>query len=168
MRGTFRNFRSTKLLHSPTRLLTISITKKSALIMASTAQGEAGPSSIPLYLINGVATIWDAQSMSTTLSLLSRTESPRGWKRTRWIVGDKLIIAAATLHCQHDISGLRVGTLPGVSQQNGFLGLPMTLMQEETAHLVRSGTSPCSSSNFSHSCSSFLFRSNLGRVPDAD
>jgi len=25
---------------------------------------EAGPSTIPLYLINGVATIWDAQSMS--------------------------------------------------------------------------------------------------------
>jgi len=54
-------------------------------------------------------------------------------------VGLKLILAAATLHCQHNISGLRVGTLPGVSQQNGFLGLPMTLMQEETAHLVKSG-----------------------------
>ncbi|ORY25810.1 hypothetical protein BCR39DRAFT_277857 [Naematelia encephala] len=63
---------------------------------------------IPLYLVNGVATVWDAQ-------------------------------VAATLHCDHAISGLRVGTLPGVSQQNGFLGLPITLMQEETAYLVRSG-----------------------------
>lgn len=46
---------------------------------------------------------------------------------------------AATLHCVHNISGLRAGTLPGVSQQNGFLGLPVTLMQEETAYLVMQG-----------------------------
>lgn len=39
------------------------------------------------------------------------------------------------------MSGLRAGTLPGVSQQNGFLGLPMTLMQEETAYLVQQGQS---------------------------
>ncbi|KAK4685665.1 tRNA-splicing endonuclease subunit Sen34, partial [Tremellales sp. Uapishka_1] len=65
-------------------------------------------SSIALYLVNGVATVWDAQ-------------------------------VAATLHCTHNISGLRTGTLPGVSQQNGFLGLPMTLMQEETAYLVQQG-----------------------------
>ncbi|WWC60121.1 uncharacterized protein I303_102685 [Kwoniella dejecticola CBS 10117] len=64
--------------------------------------------SIPLYLVNGVATVWDAQ-------------------------------VAATLHCIHNVSGLRAGTLPGVSQQNGFLGLPMTLMREETAYLVQQG-----------------------------
>jgi hypothetical protein len=46
---------------------------------------------------------------------------------------------AATLHCVHNISGLRAGTLPGVSQQNGFLGLPVTLMQEEAAYLVMQG-----------------------------
>ncbi|GFZ42731.1 hypothetical protein JCM24511_00449 [Saitozyma sp. JCM 24511] len=46
---------------------------------------------------------------------------------------------AATLHFVHNISGLRAGTLPGVSQQNGFLGLPVTLMQEETAYLVMQG-----------------------------
>ena len=34
-----------------------------------------------------------------------------------------------------------MGTLPGVSQQNAFLGLPLTLMQEETAFLVRTGPS---------------------------
>ncbi|KIR97434.1 tRNA-splicing endonuclease subunit Sen34 [Cryptococcus deuterogattii 2001/935-1] len=66
------------------------------------------PHSIPLYLVNGVATVWDAQT-------------------------------AATLHCVHNISGLRAGTLPGVAQQNGFLGLPLTLMQEETAYLVTQG-----------------------------
>ncbi|WWC68803.1 uncharacterized protein I206_102738 [Kwoniella pini CBS 10737] len=64
--------------------------------------------SIPLYLVNGVATVWDAQ-------------------------------VAATLHCIHNVSGLRAGTLPGVSQQNGFLGLPLTLMKEETAYLVQEG-----------------------------
>ncbi|KAL1409497.1 tRNA-splicing endonuclease subunit [Vanrija albida] len=68
----------------------------------------AGPSSIPLYLVAGVGTVWDAQ-------------------------------AAATIHCAHDISGLRTGTLPGVQQQNGFLGLPVTLMPEETALLVNTG-----------------------------
>ncbi|WVQ73749.1 hypothetical protein IAR50_003329 [Cryptococcus sp. DSM 104548] len=64
--------------------------------------------SIPIYLVNGIATIWDAQT-------------------------------AATLHCEYGISGLRAGTLPGVAQQNGFLGLPMTLMQEETAFLLQEG-----------------------------
>ncbi|WRT65530.1 uncharacterized protein IL334_002475 [Kwoniella shivajii] len=64
--------------------------------------------SIPLYLVNGVATVWDAQ-------------------------------VAATLHCIHNVSGIRAGTLPGVSQQNGFLGLPVTLMREETAYLVQQG-----------------------------
>ena len=32
-----------------------------------------------------------------------------------------------------------MGTLPGVAQQNAFLGLPLTLMREETAYLVRTG-----------------------------
>lgn len=36
---------------------------------------------------------------------------------------------------------MRAGTLPGVVQQNAFLGLPLTLMPEETTHLVESGTS---------------------------
>ncbi|GMK57559.1 hypothetical protein CspeluHIS016_0403930 [Cutaneotrichosporon spelunceum] len=64
--------------------------------------------SIPLYVVDGIATIWDAQ-------------------------------AAATAHCVHDISGLRAGTLPGVVQQNAFLGLPVTLMPEESAHLLKQG-----------------------------
>jgi tRNA-splicing endonuclease subunit Sen34 len=76
--------------------------------IAAVLPPPASPSSIPLYLIYGVATVWDAQ-------------------------------IAATLHCVHGISGLRVGTLPGVSQQNAFLGLPMTLMKEETAYLVTQG-----------------------------
>ncbi|WVW79967.1 hypothetical protein I302_101940 [Kwoniella bestiolae CBS 10118] len=75
---------------------------------SSTSISHPKEGSIPLYLVNGVATVWDAQ-------------------------------VAATLHCVHNISGLRAGTLPGVSQQNGFLGLPLTLMREETAYLVEQG-----------------------------
>ncbi|OCF32370.1 tRNA-splicing endonuclease subunit Sen34 [Kwoniella heveanensis BCC8398] len=73
-------------------------------------QADLGPDSdsIPLYVVNGVATVWDAQ-------------------------------VAATLHCVHNVSGLRAGTLPGVAQQNGFLGLPLTLMKEEAAYLVQEG-----------------------------
>jgi hypothetical protein len=44
--------------------------------MATMIEGEAGPSTIPLYLINGVATIWDAQSMSTSPSLTIRSSPP--------------------------------------------------------------------------------------------
>ncbi|KAK1927386.1 hypothetical protein DB88DRAFT_434533 [Papiliotrema laurentii] len=71
---------------------------------------QPGPSrdSIPLYLVDGVATVWDPQ-------------------------------VAATLHCSYGIGGFRAGTLPGVSQQNAFLGLPITLMREETAYLVSTG-----------------------------
>jgi hypothetical protein len=62
-------------------------------------EGEAGPSTIPLYLINGVATIWDAQSMSTfiitpKLSHLAPL-APRVHKtregECRRVEGDKLI-----------------------------------------------------------------------------
>lgn len=47
--------------------------------------------------------------------------------------------AVATLHCAHNVSGLRAGTLPGVVQQNAFLGLPLTLTSEESAYLVSTG-----------------------------
>jgi tRNA-splicing endonuclease subunit Sen34 len=112
-------------------------------------QPIAGPSSIPLYLINGVATIWDAQSEypqlyhSMLCYVLVLVISFRHLMIPFCSKPDPLTTAAATLHCQYDISGLRVGTLPGVGQQNGFLGLPMTLMQEETAYLVGKGMSKC-------------------------
>ena len=82
--------------------------------------------SIPLYLISGCATVWDAQ----------------GEPRTRRLKSDRLCAAVATLHCQHGISGYRAGTLPGVSQQNAFLGLPLTLTPEETAWCILTGELP--------------------------
>ncbi|KAM0748138.1 hypothetical protein T439DRAFT_328126 [Meredithblackwellia eburnea MCA 4105] len=41
------------------------------------------------------------------------------------------------LRVQHHVCGILVGTLPQVSQQNVFLGLPLVLLPEEVALLVR-------------------------------
>ncbi|KAI0060793.1 tRNA-intron endonuclease catalytic domain-like protein [Artomyces pyxidatus] len=43
---------------------------------------------------------------------------------------------AATLRAQHHICGVLAGTLPHLSQQNVFLGLPLILMPEELVLLV--------------------------------
>ncbi|KAJ9091119.1 hypothetical protein QFC20_007726 [Naganishia adeliensis] len=61
--------------------------------------------SIPLYVSNSKAYIWDPQH-------------------------------AATLRVTHHICGLATGTLPGVAQQNLFLGLPLVLMPEEVVLLL--------------------------------
>lgn len=65
-------------------------------------------SSIPLYVSNSKAYIWDAQDL-------------------------------ANLRVKHHIAGLNTGTLPGVAQQNAFLGLPTVLMPEEVVLLVQNG-----------------------------
>ncbi|KAJ9125579.1 hypothetical protein QFC22_000541 [Naganishia vaughanmartiniae] len=46
---------------------------------------------------------------------------------------------AATLRVTHHIGPLATGTLPGVAQQNVFLGLPLVLMPEEAVLLVENG-----------------------------
>lgn len=61
--------------------------------------------SIPLYISNHKAYIWDPQH-------------------------------AATLRVTHHICGLATGTLPGVGQQNLFLGLPLVVMPDEVVLLV--------------------------------
>jgi tRNA-splicing endonuclease subunit Sen34 len=43
---------------------------------------------------------------------------------------------AATLRSEHRICGVLTGTLPHLSQQNVFLGLPLVLMPEELVLLV--------------------------------
>jgi tRNA-splicing endonuclease subunit Sen34 len=72
--------------------------------------------SIPLYVSNQKAYIWDPSD-------------------------------AATLRVQHHICGLATGTLPGVAQQNVFLGLPLVLMPEEVVLLVENGQSSLPSSS---------------------
>jgi hypothetical protein len=44
------------------------------------------------------------------------------------------------LRSQHHICGLVTGTLPHLSQQNAFLGIPLVLMPEEVVLLVEKGT----------------------------
>ncbi|KKK13322.1 hypothetical protein ARAM_001999 [Aspergillus rambellii] len=47
--------------------------------------------------------------------------------------------AATYLRREHNISGVLVGTLPQVPQQNVFMGLPLQLMPEEARLLVEKG-----------------------------
>ena len=42
----------------------------------------------------------------------------------------------AIIRSQHRICGVLTGTLPHLSQQNVFLGVPLVLMPEETVLLV--------------------------------
>jgi tRNA-splicing endonuclease subunit Sen34 len=46
-----------------------------------------------------------------------------------------------TLRSQHHICGVLAGTLPHLSQQNVFLGVPLVLTPEEVVLLVENGTS---------------------------
>ena len=46
-----------------------------------------------------------------------------------------------TIRSQHRICGVLTGTLPHLSQQNVFLGVPLVLMPEETVLLVDIGKS---------------------------
>lgn len=52
------------------------------------------------------------------------------------------ITDAATLRTQHRICGILIGTLPHLTQQNFFLGLPLLLMPEEVVLLLEKGLRP--------------------------
>lgn len=45
----------------------------------------------------------------------------------------------AIIRSKHHICGILVGTLPHLSQQNAFLGVPLVLMPEEAVLLVENG-----------------------------
>jgi hypothetical protein len=55
------------------------------------------------------------------------------------IDGDFLQIDIATLRSKHHMCGVLTGTLPHLSQQNVFLGVPLILMPEEVVLLVENG-----------------------------
>lgn len=57
-----------------------------------------------------------------------------------------------TLRSQHHICGILTGTLPHLSQQNVFLGVPLILMPEEAVLLVENGINY--NSPISHCCNS--------------
>lgn len=47
---------------------------------------------------------------------------------------------ASTLRSKYRVTGILIGTLPSISQQNVFLGLPLLLMPEEVVLLVENGS----------------------------
>lgn len=82
---------------------------------------------IPLRVSNKKAYVWDVDGktmvlVSTSIVLLT---SPSD---------------IATLRAHHHICGILAGTLPHLSQQNVFLGVPLLLMPEEVVLLVNKGT----------------------------
>jgi tRNA-splicing endonuclease subunit Sen34 len=56
------------------------------------------------------------------------------------LAGDKAYVydvdAIRKLRVDHHITGITLGTLPQVAQQNVFLGVPLQLLPEEVAVLV--------------------------------
>lgn len=73
---------------------------------------------------------------------MSRSSSPIGNRpfALHYVNGRYLIFEVSILkHIRevHHICGVLIGTLPQISQQNVFLGLPLQLMPEEAAYLVR-------------------------------
>lgn len=56
------------------------------------------------------------------------------------IAGDKVYVydvdSIRRLRVDHHITGITLGTLPQVAQQNVFLGVPLQLLPEEVAVLV--------------------------------
>lgn len=71
------------------------------------------------------------------------------------------------LRVQHHIVGSLQGTLPQVTQQNVFLGLPLVLLPEEAVLLVRNSASPRPSSCFRTPLTSLpLLRADLAVLVD--
>lgn len=95
------------------------------LLFQQSSRHRITMSSIPLYVSNGKAYCWEAQGEHISL----QSSFPRS----------TFDVDLANLRVKHHIAGLNTGTLPGVSQQNVFLGLPNVLMPEEVVLLVQEG-----------------------------
>lgn len=78
---------------------------------------------IPLIITQQAAYVWDVNGMHSILTLPCT----------------KPLSDIATLRSEHRICGILTGTLPHLSQQNVFLGVPLALMPEETVYLVDKG-----------------------------
>jgi tRNA-splicing endonuclease subunit Sen34 len=97
---------------------------------------------VPLHVSNGVAYVWSVDG--------ERSCSAR-WN-VSLIIDDACDIDIETLRVTHRICGTLSGTLPSVSQQNVFLGVPLTLLPEEVATLVNTGTPSLHHPSTSHRC----------------
>ncbi|KAG6376515.1 hypothetical protein JVT61DRAFT_2508 [Boletus reticuloceps] len=78
---------------------------------------------IPLRISNKKAYVWDIDG---------ETKGPHTTTHSR--PSD-----IATLRSYHRLCGVLTGTLPHLSQQNVFLGVPLLLMPEEVVLLVEKG-----------------------------
>ena len=86
-------------------------------------------SRIPLYVSNQRAYVWDTKR-KYLINFITRHAF------------NKLLEDLAILRSEYRVCGLLVGTLPHLSQQNVFLGLPVLLTPEEVVLLVEKGISP--------------------------
>ena len=88
----------------------------------------ASSSPVPLHVSNKKAYVWDVdgetkESTSQSFVFLMRPSD------------------IATLRSHHHICGVLTGTLPHLSQQNVFFGVPLLLIPEEVVLLVDEGRS---------------------------
>ena len=83
-------------------------------------------SRIPIHVSNHTAFVWDVDRAPKTIVHSN-------------VLADKHLdfyADVATLRSAHRICGVLSGTLPNLTQQNVFLGLPLVLMPEEFVLLV--------------------------------
>lgn len=79
---------------------------------------------IPLRVSNNIAYLWNVDGMYRS--------PPRSFHL-------HFKIDIATLRSKYHICGILTGTLPHLSQQNVFLGIPLVLLPEEVVLLVEKG-----------------------------
>lgn len=80
---------------------------------------------IPLRISNKTAYVWDVDGAPSPLLYASKLTFPKP--------------DIATIRSKYHLCGVLTGTLPHLSQQNVFLGVPLVLLQEEAALLVNIG-----------------------------
>ena len=86
-----------------------------------------GSEPIQLRVSNKVAYVWDVDGMFSS-SLINKHANESTYASD-----------IATIRSEHRICGILTGTLPHLSQQNVFLGVPLVLMPEEAVLLVDIG-----------------------------
>jgi hypothetical protein len=95
---------------------------------------------VKLRVANQKAYLWDLNGSSLCSLRLEFDETRRArLAHTNCPGGCCLPTDVQYLRVQHHICGVLSGTLPQVTQQNVFLGLPLVLMPEEVVLLVRNG-----------------------------
>lgn len=87
-----------------------------------------GSEPIQLRVSSKVAYVWDVDGMFSFSSSINKHTNESTYASD-----------IATIRSEHRICGILTGTLPHLSQQNVFLGVPLVLMPEEAVLLVDIG-----------------------------